>query len=490
MLKIKKLLKKTLVCTLVGTILAASCGCDTKKTSSVYEDDESKPYEIIWYYVGNSGNKDLGKIEAEMNKYLKEKINATVKLNVFDYGTYQTKMSNITSSGEKYDLRWINRASYQTEVYKGAFIDINKMFSEYAPKTRELLGEDFLKGCMVDGKLYAIPANKDKAHYRSFFYRKDIADKYNMDMSNVKTWEDLYPFYEIVKNNEPGMYAYGIGGGTSPWDVLSGYEDVTGNNFMGFLPGSDEVQNLYASEEFEKYCKMAHEMYKKGYLHKDCAVEDNTARLKTQGKIFCYSAQSKPGKLEEINAKGDYVYGEIKITETETTQIDALGSMMAIPVTCENPIRVLKFVELLNTDKYLNNLINFGIEGEHYEKVDDNRITIKKDSGYVNTGNQWIYGNIFINYLFDGEDDDKYEVLQKFNDSSKVSDKMGFLPNLDPVKIQASSCLNVCNEYVKSLTFGAVDVDETLPKFLKKLEAAGINEVLAEIQKQYDNWKK
>ena len=489
MFKMKSMLKRITAGALAAATVLGFAGCG-KKEAAKYTDDESQPYEIVWYYIGNSGNKDLPEVEKEVNKYLKKKINATVKMNVFDYGTYQTKISNITSSGEKYDLRWINRASYQTEAYKGAFIDINELFSKYAPKTRELLGEDFLKGCMVDGKLYAVPANKDKAHYRSLFYRKDIADKYGLDLSDVRTWEEMYPFYDVIKEKEQGMYCYGIGGGTSPWDVLSGYEDVTGNNFIGFLPGSDKLQVLYESKEFEKYCKMAHDMYLKGYVHKDVAVEDNTSRLKSQGKIFCFAGQSKPGKLEELNAQGDFKYGEIKLTDSETTEIDALGSMMSIPVTCKNPVRVMKFIELLNTDKYLNNLINFGIEGKHYEKVSENRLTIKQESGYKNIGNQWVYGNIFENYVYDGEDDDKFKILKEFNESAKVSDKMGFLPNMEPVKIQASSCLNVCNDYIKSLTYGAVDVDETLPKFIKKLKSAGVEEVLAELQKQYDGWKK
>lgn len=489
MFNFRNVLKRVTIGMLAVTTVLSFSGCG-KKQSTGFVDDESEPYEIVWYYTGTSSNKDLPEVEKAVNEYLKEKINATVKMNVFDYGTYQTKVSNITSSGEKYDLRWVNRSTYQTDAYKGAFIDVNELFSEYAPETRKLLGEDFLKGCMVDGKLYGIPANKDKAHYRSLFYRKDIADKHGLDLSNVKTWEDMYPFYDVIKEKEPGMYAYGIGGGTNPWDMLSGYEDVTGKNLIGFLPGSDEVKVLYDTEEFEKYCKMAREMYERGYLHKDVAVENNTSRLKSQGKIFCYGGQSKPGKLEELNAGGDFVYGEIKLTDTETTQIDALGSMMAIPITCKNPVRVMKFVELLNTDKYLNNLINFGIEGKHYEKVGENRITVKKDSGYNNVGNQWVYGNIFVNYLFDGEDDNKYEILQEFNESSKISDKMGFLPDLSPVKIQASSCLNVYNEYIKSLTYGTVDVDETLPQFVKKLKSAGVDEIRDEIQKQYDNWKK
>ena len=173
-MKFRNGFKKFAAVTLIGFMFAGFAGCGKNVNSTTYTDDESEPYEIVWYTIGSSGMKDLNLVEEEINKYLKEKINATVKLNIFDYGTYQTKMANISSSGEKYDLRWINRATYQSEVYKGAFIDVNDLFSKYAPKTREMLGESFLKGCMVSNGLYGIPANKDKAHYRALFYRNDI----------------------------------------------------------------------------------------------------------------------------------------------------------------------------------------------------------------------------------------------------------------------------------------------------------------------------
>ena len=48
--------------------------------------------------------------------------------------------------------------------------------------------------------------------------------------------------------------------------------------------------------------------------------------------------------------------------------------MQAISRTSKNPEIAMKFLEMFNTDKYLNNLINFGIEGTHYVKVADNVI--------------------------------------------------------------------------------------------------------------------
>lgn len=48
--------------------------------------------------------------------------------------------------------------------------------------------------------------------------------------------------------------------------------------------------------------------------------------------------------------------------------------MLAISTTSEDPARAMMFINLLHTDPYLNNLLNYGIEGKHYLKVNENVI--------------------------------------------------------------------------------------------------------------------
>ena len=69
---------------------------------------------------------------------------------------------------------------------------------------------------------------------------------------------------------------------------------------------------------------------------------------------------------------------------------------MAVSRTCQNPEVVMQFMELFNTDKYLHNLIVYGIEGKNYTKIDDNTIDPIRGSGY---GNAECSGNSEIHLL-------------------------------------------------------------------------------------------
>ena len=484
-------MKKRIIALIAATAMAAGLlsGCGNGKKANTAADDESKPYEIVWYYIGSEDSGHAA-VSEKVNEYTKKKINATVKMIPLSWGNFGSKMQTLMSSGEKHDLRWISGNDYQLAARKNGIMEIDSLFSEYAPKTRALLGEEFIKGAKINGKLYGIQANKDKCHYYALFYRKDIAEKYNFDFSNVKTLRDMYPFYDVIVKNEPEMVAYGMAGGLQAW-TFSGYDDMGGNGLVGFVPSQPgKVVNLMATEEFKDSCAISREMYLKGYIYKDCAIVDNLADLRKQGKVFSVIESGKPGKVDEVNASSEYQFDEIKMTDTVSNENDALGSLMAISANCENPIRVMKFVELFNTDKYLNNLVNFGIEGVNYKKLSENRIAPIKNSGYDNVSMQWMFGNIFENYLMENEDENKYQILEEFNKSGKPSEYLGFIPDFSNVSVEQGACKNVVSEYHKMITYGASDYKTELPKYIKKLKQAGIDKIVEEVQKQYDDWKK
>ena len=52
------------------------------------------------------------------------------------------------------------------------------------------------------------------------------------------------------------------------------------------------------------------------------------------------------------------------ITNGSTT-----GSMIAVSSNSKNKEKSVEFLNLLNTDKELRNLLNYGIEGTHYNKM-------------------------------------------------------------------------------------------------------------------------
>lgn len=99
-------------------------------------------------------------------------------------------------------------------------------------------------------------------------------------------------------------------------------------------------------------------------------------------------------------------------------------------------------------------------------------------------------GNQLILKLYEDDPKDKWEKFEEFNKNSTPSPALGFYFDSNPVRTEIAAISNVTSEFSPALLKGAVDPEEYLPAFNKKLKEAGMEKVLDEIQKQYDEWKK
>ena len=499
MFKTGKLLCLTLVLVFA---LASLTGCAKPAAAPAPEPAEAgsgttlEPVELTWFFIGNGQQEDVSLIEEKINEYIKDKINATVKLQCYQWGAeYDDKLRQMIASRQEFDIcftaAWAN--NYMQNAVKGAFVPLNDekdLLSKYAPKTKALLGEDFLAGSQIDGINYGIPANKEKAHSWGFIIKKDLVDKYGFDLSAIKTLEDLEPMLKVIKEKEPNVYGLEALNGESPYKLMDW--DVIGDDKCPGVVYNDS-KDLVVFNEFEKPETMAllktmRKYFLAGYIRKDAATVTDYNADEAAGKIFAATKSLKPGKDAEMSLTHGFEWVQVYITPPVISSRDTMGSLQAISSTSKNPERALMFLELFNTDPYLNNLINFGIEGKHYVKVSDSVIKAGPDQTKYNPGTGWMFGNQFINYLYESEDPKKWEQFEEFNQQAAGTQTLGFNFDPSPVKNEIAAVNNLWDKYVPALETGSIDPEVNVPKFLEELKAAGIDKVIAEKQEQLNEW--
>ena len=497
----------TLVMAVIMVVSVALTGCGTKDssasdstasaststTAAVSTQEQLAPVELTWYLPCNP-QKDTDKVNEELNKILKDKINATVTLNYLDFATFKDKSSVMIAAGDKFDILFTaSWMLYRQNVAKGAFVDITDLIDKYMPKTKELLHPAFLEGSKVDGKNYAVPTNKELAHTYGFLYRDDIAKKYNLDLSGIKSYGELEAFLKVIKEKEPDMYPLQGFVNTNPVELLD-FDPVGDVNTPGVLyPGKDtKVINVYETPEAMEILKIQHQYYKAGYIRKDAATVKDKNPDQNAGKNFITTGTLKPLVADDYTLAVGFPFKVVELTKPFITGNDAQGSMQAISRTSNNPERALMFLELVNTDAGVNNLINYGIENVHYIKKSDNVIAFAqgldaKTSGYF-PNNFWVFGNQFLNYFMEGQNTSKWDLYRSFNEKAVSSKILGFAFNSEPVKTELAACANVYSEFGPGLGTGTLDPEASIPKFLEKLKAAGADKIIAEKQKQLDAW--
>ena len=90
---------------------------------------------------------------------------------------------------------------------------------------------------------------------------------------------------------------------------------------------------------------------------------------------FVRKEQYAPGAVEMWSSNAGYDVGYTPSHEPLTINNSVTGSVMAISAASKNPEKAMEFLNLLNTDEYLRNLVDRGIEDVHYTTNQDGTIT-------------------------------------------------------------------------------------------------------------------
>ncbi len=505
---------KKMLCLMLAAIMMfaiALTGCGEKETEQVTPNTQSiaaekteeqqkeakeDPVELVWA-TRCSPQDETALVEEELNKRLLPEINATVKLDFIDPGTYAEKIRIKLASNETLDVVFTSSslADYYGDVAKGAFTELDGLLTEYAPKSYAQIPEAFWDATRVDGKIYGFINYQIAAKDTVFTAQEDYVNKYNFDMSTVKKPQDVEPFLAAVKAGEDASVIPTEGWKQGMWeDVMRyyGFEQIGPAFTPGVIRISDtetKVINQYETDEFKEHILMMRDWYKKGYVIKDSATFTARVQQRGTGKLVSLFRSSKPGGNAEWEAQYGHKIVNQEIAKPIVSTSSVTATMNAIPKSSSDPVRAMKLLELVNSDVEINNMINFGIEDKHYKKVAEKRIEILEDSKYK-PNRSWTFGNVFITYLQPGQEDGVWEETIKMNEESIVSPLIGFNFNSEAVNSELTQCLSVFDEYGPGLLTGSVDPEKYLPEFLDKLKTAGFEKILQEEQAQIDAWKK
>lgn len=494
------------LCVLIITALLhlTSCskvvdkGTDAQIRESVLEGDEpnnenNDTYTLKLVYIGTP-QLDEHQVEQEASRYLLEKLNAKLDLIVLDWGSWDNRQNIMIASREEFDVIFTSQWSrHSVNVSKGAFIPLNDLLQQYGQDIMESLDPVILQSAQIDGINYGVPSNKEFAAQGGIVYRKDIAEQLNLDMGSVQSLKDLEPIYAVIKKEMPAIIPLFIKYGENfNSHYMNNYDALGDTSIPGYILKDDTstvVKPLYEIERYIDNLYLARAFYQKGYINMDAATTQMmVSDALASNEYFSIISPIKPGKAEELGVQTGLAgkLGQIAINQKSLATSETTGSMLAISSTSRHPELAMQLINMLHTDRYLNNLLNFGIEGIHYEKVSDNIIKMTDATSRYSPGANWMLGNQFLNYLWDTEDSNKWDKFKDFNKGAVISPGLGFVFDGDEVKSEVAAVVNVDKQYLIALESGSVDPEVVLPEYIKKLEIAGIDKIIQAKQRQFN----
>ena len=517
MKKLRNMFSILIVLSMVVTMLTA-CGKSNKGTESstngssgtnadagVTTAANEEPYEIVMTFVTvGTDPADLSKVEAAISEYTLKEINCTVKFKPVSITELTTQYNLWTSSGEKVDLLFLFLSDLGSYVNEGKIIQLEDLV-QYAPTiTEDSKSSPFLKGGYYNNQLYAIPViNPAQGEGKAMYARTDLLEEAGYEKKDLYTYEDLDAIFSKIHAAHPDLTVLARAGAITQTyaNYFVNYDNLgNGSAAAGVLMdvGSDntKVVNLFETEEYKEMLKWQRQWYQAGYISKDAATtSDNATDWVKAGRCAgFFVGDDTIGNEANNEASTGYDLTQLNIKPTYVTTNTYNQLRWCITSMSERPDKVMQFLDLFYNDEYLINLIQNGIEGTHWVKTDDAKI-IDFPDGINGTNTPFsnplgIYGDKRNLYMFVPNTPDFYSISEQYTADAltKPSIALGYSFVSDDYTTEIAAISSVLSQYLTTLEYGTVDIDDVYPEFIAALKDAGIDKVIAANQQQLDEW--
>lgn len=475
-----------IIAIILSVILFLS-GCNTNKT-----DNNSHPDDFVtikWILKGKKPT-DYDKVLNEINIYIKEKINTNLEITWIPDNVYYESLADIISSNIEYDIAWTGNESdfFVNNMIDGNFASINQFIIDKNQSLFDFIPEDIFKGVSYKDEIYGIPNYNLIANRFNVVFDKNYIDKYDIGYSTVDSLEGLNIVLSSIKSADPEkvVLAMDKNGYIGLFDE---YDLIINSPPIGIkLDIKDNITavNPYENDETLSNLHILNSWYSQEIINKTAPhVELPSEYLYKEGAVFgFYGYPDFDLDLAKVYEK-EYSYVEIGDLYTKNSNIRE--SLNIISSSSKNKEKSFDFLNLVNSDSKLRNLLAYGIEGEHYKKIGGTNIEIINDRYIVDKLIQGTFFNLYTEKPMQTSTLNKYK---DFNKSSKESPILGFVYDDKNLKSKIDTCSIIYEKWMGKINTGSLPPIESTTKMIEELNSAGYRDIIQDIQTQLDKYYK
>lgn len=484
---------------LVMVMSMAACSSPDNSGSPKESDSSpsgtSKPQneagKITILYPGEETPRFKEFLKNEFAEKVYEDIGLTVEIIWLPWDQYWTQKEIFLSAQDKIDLYWDGLPDLATFVNKHQARPLDDLIETYCPDMLKVLPMSWLEGAKVDGEIYGIPSayGPSSAQFQLVCVRQDLLE--GVGMTGITTPNDLVEYATKVKEAYPEI--------NGPSDIIfkpltRAFQDeqltwVSGNEFAVLGEESGKIYSYYETETFQKVAQFNENMYKEGLYSDLLTTNYNERDSRMQTGLYIW-VEGSLGKDNEIigtvsaNAPEAELKTYLLAPEKDKYIYSAGGEVLCVPYSATNPEGAMMFLNWLysSQENYLFAL--YGVEGKDYEMVDGriNRITTE-DFFY-----EWMFRN--QNYSLFGTDvsQEYIDAYMSWDKDAKISSAMGFVFNNENVIEIETAITEVIQNEMSVIRNGFVSFNDNYAAAVQHLKDAGIDEYIAEVQRQYDEF--
>jgi len=490
--------KRCLALILLTTIAISGCGSGENGTGGTQSGNSAgdEPIELVWWTYAPDGTAPDAAEEVlqRANEISAEKIGVTVKMIYKSEEQFDLDLQ----TGEYYDMTftcdWCN--DFDDNAGKGYYYDLTDIVEATAPNLYEAVDPWWDIGTL-NGKIYGVPMLKDLGAEVFFRMNSDYFEiEKGLTLPEEMAFEDLEPYLEMWKEDHPDECPFYI-----PSVGLSGAFQVHERIVSKYLvipyskagtPEGTKIISVFEDEEYMDMLRKLHKWYELSYINPDAATTSDvpksiTTPVRTGTAWTGFMGWSDP-EAYGFNVKLVRFIGPNMSRSTQQ------GSLMAINAAApeQNVEACLKYMELLYTDREFRDTLAYGIEGKHFDYYEDTVIRTEEGNNFY-MQDAFVTGPAVSASVVSVDKDNladpkQWEKVYEGYKNANVSDTNGF--SFDPSNVEAEiAALDaIWGSYSAELVTGTADTDELAAEMLEQMEAAGLEKVREEAQRQLDEY--
>ncbi len=463
------------------TAPAGETNAPAETTAPVADGGNEEIPTLVWYQVGGGQPANYDSWQTKVNAYLEEKIGVHLDVQVVGWGDWGNRRSVIVQTNEPYDLMFTDMSTYTSDVQMGAFADISDLMAE-VPGLTDLIPQDYLNACIVNGGLYGIPCYKDSSMTNFFVWTKADVDAYYPEYAEAHTLAEI----------DAGLRAVVAGTGTTGLLLnQDGLSCITGNKYdactLGNIGigiaynGGTEFVPVYEQADVLADLALLQSWMADGLINSDAAVAAEATGMCSLGV-----AQGWPGAAK---GWGDGRGAEVVVSQFEDTVVSndtVMGSITCISASSDHKLEALKLLELVNTDTTLRDMLWYGEEGVNFEYVEEDGVKkVSKLNGDW-TMAAYTQGTFFVASPEVGSDG--YGEVKVQNENAIASPAMGFIPDTTEIANEIAAVKAIFEEY-KSLIMTGTGGQESIDAMMAAMRESGFDTILNEVNAQFQAWQ-
>lgn len=464
------------------------------------------PVKLTLVIYGDSNDATNAFIAEKLRPRLIEELNIDLNLQFMSWGA-QDQVRTMAMSGEAFGFMFDPNANPWSADGIMATIPYEKI-EELAPAYLDARGNNGFDWCKdMEGNIICIPLRSmPTADLDGIAVRNDILNAVGLDYTDIHTWDDYIAAALKVQEQFPDLYVGHFGNvprsavGMPEGMYLTGIGSLVtagpGLNGIAYLamvddgdPESDEVISILETDYYREYCKLARQMVELGLRDKDPLVEVDKSTAWTSGNALTGTAWTQMVyKTDELSG----VEGsEVKVIRfDDAMDIVKLDYNWTIAISIEDEKNVDNWLRLINwmyESKENNYFISKGEEGVDWEYAEDGVDIVKL------TDVAMVHDWMIATDKFERISTEKYgeEAVAEYwalNDNAIRSKAMGFVFDTTPVATENALLKAIITEKLEMYSKGFKDVDDGLDEVIQEMKNAGLDNYIAEVQKQFSEF--